>query len=168
MSIVTLARAASATLATRGAGIAVALTLALMPLAAHADDGRLVLHTTTGDFAFSVEVVDTPAGREKGLMYRTELAKDAGMLFDFKREQPVAFWMQNTLIPLDMVFIAADGTVKSVHANARPMDTTSIPSGGPVQFVLEIPGGRSAEIGLKAGDMMDHPRVTQNAEAKPN
>jgi hypothetical protein len=92
-------------------------------------------------------------------MFRTELADNAGMLFDFKEERPVAFWMRNTFIPLDMIFVGADGVVSNVHVNARPQDPTSIPSEGPVQFVLEIPGGRSLEIGLKAGDRMEHERV---------
>jgi uncharacterized membrane protein (UPF0127 family) len=83
------------------------------------------------------------------------------MLFDFDTEQQVAFWMQNTLIPLDMLFISADGTVKTIHANAQPMDTTPIPSGVPVRFVLEIPGGRSAEIGAKRGDHFEQQRITK-------
>jgi hypothetical protein len=92
-------------------------------------------------------------------MFRTSLAPDAGMLFDYHHEQEADFWMQNTLIPLDMVFIAADGTVKTIHVNARPLDTTPIPSGVPVRFVVEIAGGRSVEIGLKVGDKFEHPRV---------
>ena len=67
--------------------------------------------------------------------------------------------MQNTLIPLDMIFIGGDGVVKAIHVNARPLDTTPIPSGVPVQFVLEIPGGRSVEIGLVPGDTLKNPRV---------
>ena len=119
----------------------------------------LVLHTAKGDFTFHVEIAETDASREKGLMFRTSLAPDAGMLFDFHREAQQAFWMQNTYIALDMIFIAADGTVKTIHENARPMDTTAIPSEVPVRFVLEIAGGRSAAIGLKAGDKMDESRV---------
>src|SRR5690606_32827299 len=106
-----------------------------------------------------VEVVDTPETRAQGLMYRQELADDAGMLFDFEAERPVSFWMQNTFIPLDMIFIGADGVVKTVHVNARPHDPTSIPSGAPVRFVLEIPGGRSQAIDLKAGDRVEHARI---------
>ncbi|WP_345890837.1 DUF192 domain-containing protein [Devosia oryzisoli] len=134
--------------------------LASLPLAACSDESRLVVHTATGDHTFTVEVVDTPEGRAKGLMYRQELAEDAGMLFDFKQERPVSFWMQNTFIPLDMVFIGADGVVRNVHVNARPRDPTSIPSDGPVQFVLEINGGRSKEIGLVAGDRIEHERIS--------
>ncbi len=145
----------------RGLGFAVALAIIGTPLAACSDDNHAVLHTAKGNFSFNIEVVDTDAGRERGLMFRTALAPDAGMLFDFLTPQPVEFWMVNTLIPLDMVFIAADGTVRNIHANARPQDPTPIPSDGPVQFVLEIPGGRAAEIGLAPGDRMDEQRVTQ-------
>ncbi|UYO00027.1 MAG: DUF192 domain-containing protein [Devosia sp.] len=130
-----------------------------LPLAACSDDGQLTLHTQAGDHAISVEVVDTPETRAKGLMYVQELAPDAGMLFDFKEERLVSFWMRNTFIPLDMIFIAADGTVRNIHVNARPHDDTSIPSGAPVQFVLEIPGGRSEELGLEVGDTVSHDRI---------
>ena len=143
----------------RAAGILLALLVGLLPLAACSSDDRLVIHTATGDHAFTVEVVDTPESRAKGLMFRQSLASDAGMLFDFLEERETAFWMQNTFIPLDMIFISADGVVKTVHVNARPHDTMSIPSGVPVRFVLEIPGGRSVEIGLKPGDTVDHPRM---------
>ena len=124
-------------------------------------ESRLVLHTASGDFPFAVEIADDNAERAKGLMFRDHLAPDAGMLFDYGEEQLASFWMQNTLIPLDMIFIGADGVVKTIHVNARPLDTTSIPSGVPVRFVLEIPGGRSTEIGLKVGDRMEHPRLGQ-------
>lgn len=143
----------------RALGLLCAVLVGMLPLAACSSDDRLVIHTATGDYGFNVEVVDTPEARAKGLMFRQSLAKDAGMLFDFRQEQQTAFWMQNTFIPLDMVFIAANGEVKTVHANAIPHDTTSIPSQVPVQFVLEIPGGRSAEIGLKPGDRVEHPRM---------
>jgi uncharacterized membrane protein (UPF0127 family) len=144
----------------RGVSLAASVLLAL-PLSAQAADNQLTLHTGTGDYTFNVDVVDTPDSRAKGLMFVTELADDAGMLFDFKEEREVSFWMRNTFIPLDMIFIGTDGVVRNVHANARPHDVTSIPSDGPVQFVLEIPGGRAAEIGLAAGDTMDHDRVVK-------
>ena len=143
----------------RRAGVALAIAAVALPLAACSDEGKLVLHSSTGDYSFNVEVVDTDATRAQGLMYRTELADDAGMLFDFKAEREVSFWMRNTFIPLDMIFVGSDGVVKNIHVNAVPHDVTGIPSEGPVQFVLEIPGGRSVEIGLKPGDTMDHPRV---------
>lgn len=136
------------------------LLVAMLPLAACSGESKLVLNTGTGAHAFTVEVVDTPETRAKGLMYRQELADDAGMLFDFKEERQVSFWMMNTFIPLDMIFIGADGVVETIHVNARPQDPTSIPSQVPVQFVLEIPGGRSTEIGLEPGDTVEHPRIS--------
>ena len=150
----------SATASSAFAAARLALVLLLMGVAtACSADNRAVFHTSKGDFPFSIEVADTEASRERGLMFRTSLAPDAGMLFDYHQEQQASFWMQNTLIPLDMIFISADGIVKTIHVNARPMDTTSIPSEVPVRFVLEIGGGRSQEIGLKVGDKFDHPRV---------
>lgn len=143
----------------RAVGFILALLFAAIPLAACSDEGQLVLRTATGVHKFTVEVVDTAESRAQGLMFRQELAPDAGMLFDFKEERPVSFWMRNTFIPLDMIFIGADGLVKTVHVNARPHDPTSIPSGVAVRYVLEIPGGRSDEIGLKPGDRVEHPRI---------
>jgi len=151
--------------ALRHAGATLAMLVITLPASAYAQDNVLTLHTETGDYRFNVEVVDTPESRAQGLMFRTELADDAGMLFDFKEEREVSFWMQNTLIPLDMIFVGADGVIDTIHVNARPQDPTSIPSEVPVQFVLEIPGGRSVEIGLKPGDTMEHDRVTA-AKAK--
>jgi uncharacterized membrane protein (UPF0127 family) len=112
----------------------------------------LAVVTHHGTRRFEVEVADTDAAREYGLMYRKSLAPNRGMLFDFKSPQPVAFWMKNTLIPLDMLFIASDGRVISIARNATPMSETPIPSGGDVLGVLEIRGGRAAEIGVEPGD----------------
>lgn len=142
----------------RFAALVLALIL-LAPISACSGENHLVVHTAKGDFAFKVEIAETNEERSKGLMFRDSLSDDAGMLFDFHEERPVAFWMRNTLIPLDMIFIGADGVVKNVHVNARPLDPTSIPSEGPVQFVLEIAGGRSVEIGLVAGDRIEHDRM---------
>ncbi len=108
--------------------------------------------TRKGPVHFTVEIADTEATREKGLMFRKALAANRGMLFDFKIPQPVAFWMKNTLIPLDMLFIAADGRVVSIASNATPQSETPIPSGGEVLGVLELRGGRAAEIGAEPGD----------------
>lgn len=156
MSLHILSRSAAIA---KSLGLLFAVLVGLFPLAACSDDSRLILHTASGDYPFSVEVVDTPKKRAEGLMFRQTLAPDAGMLFDFKEVREVSFWMRNTFIPLDMIFIAADGTVENIHVNARPQDPTSIPSGVPVQFVLEIPGGRSVEIGLKTGDKAEHARM---------
>ena len=123
------------------------------------DDFHAVLQTATGSYSFTIEIADTGAEQQRGLMFRQELAPDAGMLFDYGSERKVSFWMQNTYSPLDMIFIGADGIVKHIHENAKPLDPTSISSRVPVRFVLEIPGGRSAEIGLKEGDTLEHIRV---------
>ena len=136
-----------------------ALVFATISACSSGADDHLVLHTAKGDFAFTIEIAETEAAREKGLMFRTSMAPDAGMLFDFHAEGQRAFWMQNTLIPLDMIFVGEDGIVRTIHENARPMDTTAIPSDVPVRFVIEIAGGRSAEIGLKTGDKMEQSRV---------
>lgn len=141
--------------------LVLAALVALMPLAACSDERRAVLHTATGDYPFTVEIADDDAERARGLMFRQSMASDHGMLFDFKEEREAAFWMRNTFIPLDMIFIAADGTVKTIHENARPQDPTSIPSNAPVRFVLEIIGGRAAQIGLKPGDRLEHDLVAK-------
>ena len=83
------------------------------------------------------------------------------MLFDFQRVEPVSMWMQNTYIPLDMVFIRADGTVARIAEQAEPLSTRTIPSGEPVLGVLEVNGGMAARIGLKPGDKVDHPLFTR-------
>ena len=127
--------------------------------ACFAGEDKLTLVSASGEHHFKIELVDDDASRAQGLMYRTELASDAGMLFDFHEERPVSFWMRNTLIPLDMIFAKADGTIVNIHSNARPQDPTPIPSDGPVRFVFEIVGGGAEKLGLKAGDKIVHPRV---------
>jgi uncharacterized protein len=111
----------------------------------------------SGRHAFQVEVARNDADRAQGLMFRRNLAPDRGMLFDFARVQPISMWMQNTYIPLDMIFIRADGTVARVAENAEPLSTRTIPSGEPVLAVLEVPGGTAARLGIKPGDRIEHP-----------
>lgn len=118
----------------------------------------LDINTARGVYHFKVEIADTDATRERGLMFRKSLAADHGMLFDFKAAGPVAFWMKNTLIPLDMLFIATDGHIISIARNAVPMSQTPIPSGGDALGVLEIRGGRAAEIGAEPGDIVTERR----------
>ena len=108
--------------------------------------------TAHGARHFTVEIADTDATRESGLMFRKSMAPNRGMLFDFGTPQTVTFWMKNTLIPLDMVFIAKDGHVVAIKRNAAPMSEALIPSGAPIVGVLELRGGRAAEIGVKPGD----------------
>lgn len=117
---------------------------------------RLAVVTSSGVHRFSVEIADTAETRERGLMFRTHLAADRGMLFNFRAVGSTAFWMRNTLIPLDIIFIAADGHIVSIAKNAVPHDETPIPSGGPVLGVLELRGGRADEIGARPGDTVRH------------
>jgi uncharacterized protein len=117
----------------------------------------LQIATSTGRHAFQVEIADNDATRERGLMDRRYMAPDHGMLFEFDRDQPATFWMKNTYIPLDMIFIARSGVVTRIVANAEPLSERVIPSGGPCAAVLELNGGTSASIGLKVGDKVLHP-----------
>jgi hypothetical protein len=117
----------------------------------------LTIATGGRDIKFDVELATNDAERSRGLMFRKQLGAYEGMLFDFYQEMPVSFWMKNTLIPLDMVFIAADGTVRHVHANAVPLTTDTVPSRFPVRAVLEINGGSAALLGIKPGDKVKHP-----------
>jgi uncharacterized membrane protein (UPF0127 family) len=127
-------------------------------VAAQAGDlDSLEIVTATGRHAFQVEIANNDATREHGLMDRRYMAADHGMLFEFDREAPVSFWMKNTYIPLDMIFIAPSGVVTHVAANAEPLSERVIPSGGPCVAVLELNGGTAASIGLKAGDKVRHP-----------
>jgi uncharacterized membrane protein (UPF0127 family) len=117
----------------------------------------LTIETSTGRHVFQVEVAADDASRERGLMDRRYMAADHGMLFEFDRDAPVAFWMKNTYIPLDMIFIAPSGVVTHIAANAEPLSERVVPSGGPCVAVLELNGGTAASIGLKVGDKIRHP-----------
>lgn len=116
---------------------------------------------------FSVEVADDPAERARGLMYRDKLAAGHGMLFVYEAPHEVAFWMKNTRIPLDMLFIGADGTILDLHENAVPFDETSIPGGDQVQFVLEINGGLAHRLGIDPGTVLRHPAIDSHLAAWP-
>jgi hypothetical protein len=117
---------------------------------------RVEISTATGVHVFSVEMASTESAREKGLMYRRFLPPDRGMLFEFEREEPVMFWMKNTFIPLDMIFISRTGVVTGIAAGAEPLSERLIPSGGPCYAVLEVNAGVAAGIGLKPGDSVRH------------
>ena len=117
----------------------------------------LEIVTATGRHAFQVEIANNDATREHGLMDRRYMAPDHGMLFEFDREEPVSFWMKNTYIPLDMIFIAPSGVVTHIATNAEPLSERVVPSGAPCIAVLELNGGMAASIGLKVGDKVRHP-----------
>jgi uncharacterized protein len=117
----------------------------------------LEIVTAAGRHVFQVEIANNDATREHGLMDRRYMAPDHGMLFEFDREEPVSFWMKNTYIPLDMIFIAPSGVVTHIAANAEPLSERVVPSGGPSIAVLELNGGMAASIGLRVGDKVRHP-----------
>ncbi len=119
------------------------------PLSIETADGR--------SLAFSVELARTPEELTRGLMDRAHLAADAGMLFDFGADRTIAMWMKNTLIPLDMIFIARDGRITGIAQRAVPLSLEIIPSPGPVRAVLEVNGGVAEHLGIKVGDRIVHP-----------
>lgn len=121
------------------------------------DPQPLTVETEEGDVSFSVWMADTDDERARGLMFREELADDAGMLFDFETVRPVSMWMRNTLIPLDLLFVSEEGRVTKIIVNARPQSLRQLPSDFPVRAVLELAGGRSAEAGIMPGDRIVHP-----------
>ena len=123
----------------------------------------LTIDTAKGPEHFAVELATTPAQRELGLMYRQALPADAGMLFIYPDEESVAFWMKNTLIPLDMLFIGADGHIRRIAERAVPLSETPIPSVDPVMAVLEVNGGTVERLGIKQGDLV-HNKAFSNAE----
>ena len=101
---------------------------------------------------FTVEVAASPQQQEHGMMFRRSVAPDHGMIFPYNPPQHVAFWMKNTLIPLDIIYIREDGRIARI-VTAKPLDETPIPSGEPIVAVLEIAGGRATQLGIKAGDV---------------
>ncbi len=113
---------------------------------------KVVIETQKGPVAFNVEVAADGTSRAKGLMYRTTLASDAGMLFDFQQPDIVVFWMKNTPLSLDMLFIRADGTVSTIATDTVPYSEEKIPASEPVRAVLEINGGRAMALGIRPGD----------------
>ena len=136
----------------------IVFALSLSPEAAGAaGEQTLEVASKTGVHIFSVEVVDNDADRAKGLMYRKELPEGRGMLFDFHRDQEVSFWMQNTYIPLDMIFIRGDGRILRIEENTEPLSTRMIPSRGAVRAVLEVIGGTSRKLGIAPGDRVASP-----------
>ena len=143
-----------------------ASTIALLILASGAATGTafaagpvapLVVDTASGPHRFTVEWMMTEAERERGLMERKSMPRDHGMLFDF-RPKPVnvAFWMKDTYLPLDIVFIGPDGRVVSLKHDAKPLDESIIPSNAPTLGVLELDAGVAKAIGLKVGDKVEH------------
>ena len=120
--------------------------------ASAADLQKIEIASKNGTHPFNVELALTDDQRARGLMFRKELPDAQGMLFDFKVEQEVGFWMKNTYIPLDMIFIRADGTIRRIAANTEPLSERLVPSEGPIRFVLEVAGGSAKKLGIEPGD----------------
>jgi uncharacterized membrane protein (UPF0127 family) len=131
--------------------------LAAVTVVHAADESMLEIVTKDGVHVFTVEMARSDEERQKGLMFRKELPEGRGMLFDFKPDQDVSMWMRNTYIPLDMLFINGDGTIRRIAENTEPLSEKTIPSGGPVRGVLEVIGGTAKKLGIKAGDKVAHP-----------
>jgi uncharacterized membrane protein (UPF0127 family) len=118
----------------------------------------LTIRSGSRSHKFTVEVARTAQEQATGLMNRQSLAPDRGMIFPYDPPQPASFWMRNTLIPLDMIFIRADGTIARIVENTVPLSLEPVPSLEPVAAVLELAGGRSSQLGIKAGDRVDWTR----------
>lgn len=133
-----------------------ALFAVALPAAANALSPLVVERGSGSQVEFEVELALTNKQRQQGLMYRKELAADKGMLFIFPAEKMRSFWMRNTYIPLDIIFLRADGSIVNIVENAEPETDTPRPSSGPAKAVLEIAGGRASELQLAPGDVVRH------------
>ncbi|WP_235889347.1 DUF192 domain-containing protein [Glacieibacterium frigidum] len=116
----------------------------------------LRLVTAARTYRLRVEVAATPREQQIGMMFRTQLPRGKGMLFPFASPRRLSFWMENTVIPLDLVFVSADGRIVNVAANAKPYSQDLIPSQGPAVAVLELAGGEAARMGLRPGDRVEY------------
>lgn len=137
-----------------------------MAMAACSDD-RVSLRGDWGQAHFNVQIADDPEERAQGLMFVEAMAQSAGMLFVYDRPQRVSFWMKNTLIPLDLIFMDDTGTVQRVAHDAVPGDLTPIPGGDNIQVVLEINGGLARRLGIAEGAQMRHPVFDQSTAVWP-
>lgn len=135
------------------------LLAGVVPAVADCDPGHVHLRWDGGQAEFRVEVADDPAERNRGLMFRRSMSRFAGMLFAYPAPNSVSFWMENTLIPLDMLFLDSTGTVTKIHPNAIPLDRTTIFGGDSVQYVLELNGGMARELGVTPGAQLRHPLI---------
>ncbi|MGY4624635.1 uncharacterized membrane protein (UPF0127 family) [Bradyrhizobium sp. USDA 4486] len=137
--------------------LAAILVIAGLAAANAASFQPLEIVTKNGVQVFSVEMATTEEEKQTGLMYRKELADGKGMLFDFNPEQEVSMWMKNTYVPLDMIFIRADGRILRIAENTEPLSTKIISSGGPARAVLEVLAGTAQKYGIRPGDRVGHP-----------
>lgn len=145
------------------AGLMTALSIA--PAIADCVPDRVTLRSDAGQVSFTVEIADTDGERAQGLMHRESMPRFSGMLFVFDHPHRSVFWMENTLIPLDMLFIDPQGVVQHIHENAIPLDRTPIDGGPGIQYVLEINGGMALMLGLEPGAELRHPAIDQENAA---
>jgi uncharacterized protein len=149
---------------------AAALCLLIALAGADGADGETFKRTlisidaASGPQPFLVELALSPAQQEQGLMWRREMAPNAGMLFVFQAPEVAHFWMHNTILPLDMLFIAADGRVAGIHAQAKPQNDDIIASDKPVLAVLELNAGAAARFGIKPGDIVHYAAFETDAK----
>lgn len=141
------------------AGAFLLTLLAGGPLSAGCAEDIVEIRTANGAETFSVEIADTPSERARGLMFREEMPADHGMLFIFDDVAQRAFWMRNTPLPLDIIYINRRGAICSIAANTTPFDETAIPSGCAAGHVLEVNAGLAASLGLKVGAPVRHPSI---------
>ncbi len=149
--------------AVRALGLALALGLAACAQPAPRVDAvsgleleQLTVETANGPVHFTVEIADDERERNQGLMYRRSLADDRGMLFHFQQPEHASFWMRNTMISLDIIFVGTDGRVLNIAERTTPYSDAPIPSSGLTRGVLEIRGGRAEELGIRPGDRVRH------------
>jgi uncharacterized protein len=140
----------------------VLLATVLSERTGHAQSGNdaaavVTIVSAAGKHRFNVELAETPAQMEQGLMFRRELAPDAGMLFDFKQPTMATMWMRNTLIPLDMLFVDEQGRIVNIHERAVPQSDAIIAAAAPARVVIELNGGTAARLGIKPGDRVLFP-----------
>jgi uncharacterized membrane protein (UPF0127 family) len=117
----------------------------------------LEIASKAGVHVFAVELAATPEETSRGLMFRESLPEGQGMLFDFGRDQELSFWMKNTPLSLDMIFIRSDGRIHRIAQNTVPMSERLVPSAGPVRAVLEVVAGTARKLGIAPGDLVAHP-----------
>ena len=136
--------------------------LAAFTLAANAaalerfEKSALSIITAKGEAKFEIEIAETPQQQAQGLMYRRSMPANAGMLFIYARPQPASYWMKNTFIPLDMLFIGTDGRIVNIRQRTVPHSLAPVRSDGEVLAVLELNGGTTSRLGIKAGDAVRH------------
>ena len=152
----------------RSIALILGLTGLALPVHAQSCDAEILqMRGPWGQAQFAVEIADDDAERARGLMFRESLGASRGMLFVYSEPGAPAFWMKNTLIPLDMLFITAQGVVQYVHSNAIPGDLRPISGGQGVQYVLEIKGGMAARMGITPGTELHHPAIDADIAAWP-